>query len=316
MGSKPGVGLIGLCDKGTLGTTNANAIGMGLKTDSSLKWSTFKDNETAYGQKLVNKRNARAESETFQLTMKMFSRMLRFGSLGCDAQIITAKQVSGAGNGYVYKFAGANALGLDFEGEVSSAKRTGKIILESAFDQDTALTLIDAADSDSPVDMAFTNDQDIDFTLQRAPYFLSLHSPDLTNLVSKYDILERKLTWKSEGQKNEYNQTDIHFINWVLEVTLKAASITEQLAFMNKARGLDVVMKEKTSGAYYDCWNFGENVLTKIDEATLDDKQNIFKMTYAAKVPFYDHSVTVGTGNGGASDDADGETGGTILIGH
>lgn len=314
--AKAGLGLIGLCDKGTLATTKTHAIGMGLKIGSSVKWNSYKDNETAYKQKLINKKNARVESESFQATMKMLSSLLIFAGSGCDAQIITSKQVSGAANGYVYKFAGDNALGLDFEGEISAAKRAMKIILESAFDQDTALSLIDAADSDTPVDMGFTNDQGIDYTLQRAPYFLSLHSPDLTSLVDKYSIIDRKLTFKTEGSKNEYNQTNIDFINWTLEITVRTNSVADQITFMNKARGLDVVMKEKTSGAYYDCFNFGENVLTKTDEATIDDKQNIFKMIYGASIPLFDHVVEFGTGKGGAVDDTTGTTGGTILIGH
>lgn len=313
--SRAGINQIVLCDKGTLDTTPANPLAMGLRGEAAFTAEPHKQVETYLGQKLRNMMNVKFESDTFQITMQMLKSLIGWSGNNVDAQIITTPQSASAGSEDVFKLSGDDAFGLDFELEVSNEKRAAKITLERAFEYDRFKTWLDAADSNTAVDFGLSNARGIDYTLYHAPYFLSF-SVNGNDFVQVPDIISRKLTIKTENKKDANNVSIVDWLDIELEIKTRSASISEIMNQLGNPMSPVVLMKEKNAGSYYDAFDFASGVLVQEDKIQLDDKERSRTAIFRGKVAPYDCSFLFGTGNGGDAADTKGTTGGTIKIGY
>ena len=235
---------IGLCDAGTLLTTPTTPLVIGLRQAASLDMEPFKSVKDYRERELPNKTNFKFGGESLQTTIKVLKQLIGFVNLNADAQIQTTPQSATAGSEDVFQFVGDNKLGVGFEYMITADKRSCKIMLEGAMEDDRAKTLIDAADTNSLANLGIAG-EGVDFTKYRAPYFLAFEFPKSTALITPNDIIERKLTIKTKGKKDIYNKDIVDYLAVELELTGKNATITDIMNLYNKTLGASILIKEK-----------------------------------------------------------------------
>ena len=314
--SRAGIIQIAMCDLGTLATTPANPILLGIGGEKSLIISPHKQIDLFPDKKGRNMENHKAEGLSNQASMLVLSSLINFLNFNADVQIITTKQSADANSEDVLQYVGNNVFGLDFEYEVGADKRGVKITLERAFEYLVSKTLIDAADSNTA--KAFTGITDVggrDFSKYRPPYFLAAESPAGTALFNPMSINSRKLTIKTKNSKNIYNASIVDMLQFNLEIVATEASIAKFITEMNKAEGSKFLWKEGNGGTNYDGFDFNTNVLTQSDEKTISDKERIIKATFSGSEWISNISWDLEVSGGGAAA-GDGSVGGTMKIGY
>jgi len=318
MKSIAGLKQIGLCNAGTLATAPVNALALGYRGNTPLKITPFKNQTDYLDRSLRNKTNFNVSGESFQGTMEMLSKMFGWINLNADIQIITNKQNASANSEDVFKFTGNNKLGIGFEYLINDDKRSLTPTFEGALEYDTAKTLIDAADSETAVDLGFATREGINKAYYHYPFMLTFQAPKTTDLFTKSDILSRELKLSIEGAKDGYNKLVAHYLKAELSITALEASISKVVEMLNKGITSSILWKEQNGAdpSIYDAFDFNEGVLNQTEEITIDDEQRIIMVKFAGKIPIYETEFLFGDGNGGVVDDNAGATGGTLKIGY
>jgi hypothetical protein len=312
MGSRAGIKQIGFCDAGTLLTSPTGSEVIGLRNEAKLIIEPFKTVKDYRERELPNMQNFKLEAESLQFRMKQLKAMIGFVNLNADVQIQTQPQ---SFPGYdVFQFAGVNKLGLGFEYMITAEKRSCKVMLEGAMEEDKAVTFIDAADSTVLEDLGFTG-EGADFTSYKAPYFLAFEFPKATAIISSDDIIERKLTIKTKGKKDIYNRDIVDYLTVELEITGRNAAISDVITMFNKTLGASVVIKEKNGASTFDGFDFATGVLTKTQTLSIDDTERTMKVKFIGDVPIYDITWDLAV-TGGGDVAADGVVGGTMKVGY
>ena len=315
--SRAGLKQIVTCDAGTLAGTPGNPIAIGLRSAATMEIAGHKEVEDYRGRKLRNMKNFKIEAESLQPTMKMLERMKYWTNLNCDLQVITRPQINGASD--VYQFVGDNKLGLDFEYMVSGDKRSLKATYEGAMEYERAQELIDGVASVDPIVFADISGEGQDFTKYRVPFYLSFKAPqseDLISELSKGEIKERSYSIKTKNQKTVYNASIVDWLTFEFSIEVLNASVASQIEVMSKSMIPSILIKERNSGEYYDAFDFNAGTLALTEVYSDSDENRSLKMTFAGDVHISDITFAYGDGNGGATGDTDGETGGTMKIGY
>ncbi len=313
--SKSGLKQIVLCDSGTLLTTPTNALAVGLRNAATMERTPFKEVKDYRQRNLRNMVNFKTDWESLQPTMAMIKAYHNWINVNCDAQVLTVPQTSG-GAGDCYQFAGNNQLGLGYELMITVDKRSLKGMLEGAMEFDRAKTLIDSADSVTPVTFSGITGDGADFTMYRAPYFVAFEAPKTTALVSAKDIIERSLSIKTKMKKSYYNMDIIDYVTVEFSITIRDGSVAKQIEIMAKDMSPTIYIKEMNSGAYFDAFDFAAGVLTLHDEFKDADDDRSLKLMFSGDVPVFDVDFQFGDTYGEDSSNTDGLVGGTMKIGY
>ncbi|MEJ5352456.1 MAG: hypothetical protein WHS65_12780 [Melioribacteraceae bacterium] len=309
-----GLKQIVMCDKGTLSTTPADPIALGIRKDAVLTINHFKQVEDYRKRKHRNMLNFKLEGETLQPTIFMFKKLLDWINGNLDVQVITQKQSSS--NQDVFKFNSGKELGIDFEWTYNQDGRSCKITLERALPYNDAVVLIDAADNTTPVSFPGITDDGTDLTLYRGASPDKFEKPASVSLGSNSLITVRSLNIKTESKKSIDNLSLVDNLIITLEMTGREASIADFVTRLNKGALDGVVFQEKNSATTYDKFDFNANVLSQTDEFVINDEERTLKIVLEGRIPIYSVQFLYGSSNGGDAADTKGTTGGTIKFGY
>lgn len=309
-----GLKQIVMCDKGTLSTTPADPIALGIRKDAVLTINHFKQVEDYRKRKHRNMLNFKLEGETLQPTIFMFKKLLDWINGNVDVQVITQKQSSS--NQDVFKFNSGKELGIDFEWTYNQDGRSCKITFERALPYNDAVVLIDAADNTTPVSFPGITDDGTDLTLYRGASPDKFEKPASVSLGSNSLITVRSLNIKTESKKSIDNLSLVDNLMITLEMTGREASIADFVTRLNKGALDGVVFQEKNSATTYDKFDFNANVLSQEDEFVINDEERTLKIVLEGRIPIYSVQFLYGSSNGGDAADTKGTTGGTIKFGY
>lgn len=311
--SRPGHSEIALCDAGTLATTPVDPIALGIRGAAEMKRSNYKPISDYLNRKWRNMTNLMFTGESHQSTMFFISKLMEWINMGCDAQVITNIQAAG-GNPDVYKFIGARKAGLDFEIMISSDKRIIKPTLEVALPYTDAQAFVDGADSESAVDLGFSQGGYNEAYFRR-PYFVAFEAPQATALLTRNEIVSRSYSFKTKGKKSEEDNTSIvDYISVELMIGFRNASVAQQVIIMAKDNAPSIKLKEMNIGSYYDQFLFSAGILTLDDEYSNKDDERIQTLKFVGDVFIHDITFNFGATYGGGVSDG-GTDGGTMNFG-
>lgn len=313
--SKAGLKQIVACDKGTLATTPVDPIAMGIRKGTVMKRSHYKPLKDYLDGQFRNMMNFNIQPETMQATMFLLSKMLEWVDGNMDLQVITNPQAAG-GTGDVYKFVSGNEVGLDFEYVINSDGRTIKPTFEVALPWATGQTLVDGADSATPVSFSgITHPRGEDETLLRKPFFVSFEAPTGTPVLTRNEIVSRSYSIKTKSKKlEESNMTTVDYLVFELMLKFRNASVAKQIEILNKDQMPTIKLKEQNNGAFYDEWQFNSGVLTLNDEYDDSDDDRALTLKFQRNVFIYDLAFEFGATKGGDATDG-GTKGGTMKVG-
>jgi hypothetical protein len=315
--SRAGIQQIAMCNLGSLATTPLNIEFFGLGGEKAVDFKPYKPTDLFPEKKGRNMEEHTIAGESEQATMRMIKNMIGFLNFNCDVQVITAKQTATADSEDVFKYAGADCLGLMFKYESSREKQRLTPTLNRAFEYDYSKTLKDAADSAEAVE--FTGITDLggrDFTLRSAPNALSVKSGS-TELFTQMGIRSRSLILETiDGSRNQFNMPNVELLKATIELIADEASVAKIIELMGYNNSSVIKWRETTSGVLYKEFDFNVNVLTQTEEEPMHDKERNVKLVYEGAEWIYNTSFEFGTGKGGATDDTTGTTGGTMKFGY
>lgn len=316
--SVQGLGEIALCDIGTLASTPNDAVAMGIRSKAKLiaadaPVELYRGQE---GRNLVGRRID--DLETNQPTMFMLKKVIEWSRDHCDIQALSLPQSIVAGSEDVFKFIGNNRLGIDFEYMITQDKRTLKIMPRGQIEYEDHITFIDAADSDSAVDLGFSN-EGRDKAKYKHPWFLAVESPKATDLFTRFNYKSREFMIKSVSEALAYDIPKAHYVEFTGSFVIEDASISEVVAIMNKDNSPSFLLKEKNNaaGTLYEAFDIAAGFLTmKVDPLTLGDDQRDVTVKFKGEIPLNKvlNGFAFGDGKGGETVDTIGTTGGTIAI--
>jgi len=315
--SKEGLYQIVCCDKGTLNAVSPAApvdpVSFGLRTDEPFNIEDFNSIKTYRETELRNQINMKIEPKSTMSTMYALKKCIKWAAEGFDAQVTSSPQNSSR-NQDCWKMIGDNFFGLGFEAVLSSKERYIKPVIERSMPYEMAKTFIDSADTERPVAIAGLNKLGDDYSQKRSPFFLQVQANG-SNLVEIPDLIERKLTIKTVGDKDDNNADDVNWIYFLLELKSKDCAIADIMPQLNLPESPTVIIKESNGGGLFDCYNFASGSLTPVNKFEMGSKRNR-SIKLAGRVSVFDPVWTFGTGNGGQKDDGKGLTGGTMKIGY
>jgi len=315
--SRAGIKQIVLCDLGTLSTSPANAVAMGLRGNCTMEITSFKPVKDYRGRELPNMDNVKIESESLQPSPGMLKKLIGFTNHNCDAQVTTVRQSASAASDDVYRFEGVNSPGIDFELIYSADKRGVKVTIERAYPKEVLDGLLNVFETQSAVSISsLANPEGIDYSRYRMPYSLSIESPLGTNICSASDFESRKLSLKTKGKKSAFNTSFVDYITVNMELVTRDASIARMISQRNKGISPVLIWKESNGGSLFDSFEFAAGVLAQKSELKSSDEERTLKIIYEADIPIYDFVFEFGAGKGGDETDSDGFKGGTIKAGY
>ncbi len=301
--SRAGLGQIAACDLGTLATTPVDPLAMGIRMGAPFKTSAFKPIKDYLNRGWRNMVNFNVGAESMQATMFMLKKMHDWLNMNCDLQVLTNIQSAG-GNPDCFKFIGNSIAGLDYELMISSDKRTLKPTWEIALPFDDAKTLIDSADSETPVSLTGITGKGEDQTLLRKPFFVSFEFPKATTVLTRDEIMERSISIKTKNTKsNENNMSIVDYISFEIMMKFRNASVAKKVEIMAKDNAPSLYLKEMNAPTFFDAFDFAAGVLTLDDEWDIDDQTRSQTLKFVADVYLYDISFQFGTTYGGDASD-------------
>jgi hypothetical protein len=306
--SNPGIKQLVSCNAGTLSTTPVDPVASGIRNAGLFKRTAYKPVKDILNGSWRNKENFRIESETIQSTMLALKKSIDWLNLNCDTQMIDY-------NGNCYKFTGNNALGLEFEYNIDGDRRTLKHILEAAFPYADAKSMIDAADSETPVTFTGITGRGEDASKVRTPFFLAFEFPKSTTVLTRREIAKRSYSIKTKSKKSEEDNTSwVDYISFEVSLSFRNASIAKQVELMTKDNAPSLYIKEGNLGSCYDAFDFAAGMLTLEDEFEDTDEDSIITLKLVRDIHKSDISFLFGASYGGDASDG-GTKGGTMKIG-
>ncbi len=314
--SRAGIKQIVLCSQGTLSSSPANPVALGLRNNCIMEITPFKTIKDYRGRELPNMDNIKIEAESLQPNMRMLKKLIEFTNNDCDAQITTARQNSGGASDDVIRLEGANSPGLEFELIYTAEKRSIKIGIERAYPKEIADSLLSVFDTQQgSIIPGLSNTEGIDYSAYRMPYILSLESPPGESICSANEFESRKLSIKTKGKKNTLNSSMIDYLTVTIELVTRNASAARLIAQRTKGISPSIFWKESNGGIFYDAFEFGAGILAQKSEFKNSDEERLIKIIYSADIPLFDFVFEFGTGKGGDESDAEGIKGGTLKAG-
>lgn len=313
--SRAGLKQIVACDYGTLATTPVDPIAAGIRNAATMKRSHYKPLKDYLEGQWRNMINFNYTHESMQATMFALKKYIGWLNGNVDLQVITVPQDNG--NSDVYKHIDGNNVGLEFELMYNSDKRTIKPTFEIALPFTAAQTLVDTADSETPVTFAsITHPRGEDETLLRRPFFLTFEAPKTTQVITRNELVSRSYSIKTKSKKSEENNMSIvDYLIFEIILKFRNASVAKQVEMLAKAQSPSLLIKEGNDGSFYDAWDFNAGVLTLNDEYDDTDEDRNITLTFKRNVMVYDIDFLFGATYGGDASD-NGKKGGTMKVGY
>lgn len=302
--AKAGIKAVYICKKGTADTTPANVYYLGLRRAGLLTIEGKDEIKDYRDRPLRNYLGYKAEFDTFQSTMSMLKDIITVYSIenGLDVIIVGEKYDSTPKHDGLFKFTGSNAIGLDFEFIRSDKENSCKFIFESNYEYDTGTDIMSVAktggDSALGIPIVQSPAAWLDFTQYGAPYHSSFSFGGNSTGFDKLDIIERKLTFKSVGVKNAYNQTNINYVKCTLEVTSMNAMMDKINTTWAKAQNPAIVISNKAANAGVaatETWTFNAGSLVMRNIFEIGDEKRTAKAIFEGNIPLFDFTFNVAT---------------------
>ena len=288
-----GVRQIFSCSKGTLSGVPQYVIAMGYGDEASLE--IIENTIKGYNEDdLPNEINFKASFKTYQPSLSRLAYLIQDYSSknGADFQIVGEKQSAGVYSG-VYNLNGNNFMGIDFEWVESMRSRYAQLIGEVALPYQEGLLVLQSAIVNSPEDLNVLGHghrgKRID--LYKNPYFGSMQSPSGTILCNGYEVLDRVLTLKTEGDKLQYNRTRVKWIRLTLELTIDRSKSYELVEYLAKTRNTTLKLEEKDGATVVQTWDFGDGVLMRKQSMNINKNDAQIKLNYEKLLPLADFTI-------------------------
>jgi hypothetical protein len=306
-----------LAQAGTMLTTPAGLVPLGVRKSSKLIISALDEIKDYRNRNLRNKTNFRYEADSLQGTLRDLQWGIKFLQDGYDFQLLKERQTSAAKSGGCFNWA-SQVNGLDFEYVMTNKERYLKWIFETAMEYAEAITLIDGADASGDLLPAIStnaisggNERGENFTNYRYPWYFAIQAPSGTEIFNKKEIMERSFSLKTKGSNNEYNETVVNWISVNLTIKGSDATISKIVEILNKAQAPSIVVKEKLSSTLYEQFTFNANVLSFTSEFGLGDDEDYAQLVFEGDIAFDQFAFAYGAANGGVGTTADVEAEGT-----
>lgn len=186
----------------------------------------------------------------------------------------------------VFKFVGAtNALGLDIEYILDAKERAAVLTLEKSFDWLDAKAIIDAAQNNTVETLTSFPVDHYDATMYRAPKFEFVkYGASETVLFERDEIISRKLSIKSNSQKNIYDASTCNYLDVTLELELSKAGKGDIKSFFEITDCPKLIVRE-TDPAGYEEHIFNAGVLSLTRNANIGDESRTMKLTFQGSIP-------------------------------
>jgi hypothetical protein len=327
--SRPGIKQLVLCDAGSLLTTPAGHIAIGLRNAAPMKVSPFKSVKDYLNRDWRNKENYNIQAETLQGNLYLLSKLNGWLNGNVDIQVLTQKQTASANSEDVYQFAAVAIdtvstdmkLGLDYEYMLTGDKQSVKITAEGAFAYDISKKFKDLADSASAISFSGISGRGDNQTLYRAPIYLAFEAPASTAILTggREMIAERSISIKTKNKKGEEdNRSIVDYLSVEIMFKFREADVAKQVAIMAKDNSPSVVFKERTGGTLasplYNSFSFAAGVLSLSHDYDDTDDDRTLTLNFTGDVNLMDVSFVFGDGAGGTVEDTTGAlgTGGTM----
>jgi hypothetical protein len=303
---------IAFMQAGTLGTTPAGIIVMGITNSESLKTSRFRGIKIDHqDQELPNQKNVALSAVSSQCSIYQFMTLISYRGGNCDIQIIT-------GEGKVFKFPAATyPLGIKPKLTYNKDERIITVDIEGAFPQTVWNAIVTAADSAAAIDLGFDPDSGADYTKTREVYPMATESPISTAIISPF--IERSLVIepKEKAKGTIISTSNISLFDKMIatiDLTIEDVTLAEYAAQEAKGASPSLLWKEGNGGALYDAFSFAAGKLVQSPDIDEDGNKNTMVVQYKGSFPIASMVGTYGTSHGGEAADSTGTTGGTITI--
>lgn len=294
-----GINQIALVDKGSLLTTPAGKVVLGLRTPSSLEFTPFNPIVDYRERELRNFINARIQAKTLQPNMDMLNNLLTviLPDQGGDVELLAVPQSSGVDGG-CFQFNGDdNYMGVEFDWIMSAKERTLAFDLQVALEFEEMKALIDAADANTPATLGVTN-YNILFAGQKHPYIVV---GDAT--FTKDEIIDYNFSFKTAGaERSIYNRAVSDYIMITFDLTVRAATVANIVTVLARDLSPALVVREdnNVAGTLFDRFSMAAGVLSlTADPIYIGDDKRFLRLSYKGKVPRGNATISYTTANGG-----------------
>jgi hypothetical protein len=307
-----GINQIAIVDKGTLLTTPAGIIALGLRTPSSLEFAPFNPITDYRDRDLRNMINARIQAKTLQPTLAMLNNLFTYilPDRGGDVELLAVPQSSGVDGGCFQFNGNDNYMGVEFDWIMNAKERTLAFDLQVALEFEEMKALIDAADSNTLVTLGLSN-YGIDFTKQKHPYIVL---GDAT--FTKDELIDYNFSFKNiGGERSLYNRLITDYIQIQFDFIVRAATISNIVTVLGRDQSPAVTIREDNNvgATLFDRFVCNANVLSlAADPIYIGDDKRYLKLVYKGKVPTGNVTLSYTTANGGNNSDF--TDGGTVTV--
>jgi len=307
-----GINQIAIVDKGSLLTTPAGKVVLGLRTPSQLEFTPFNPITDYRERDLRNFINAKITAKTLQPNIDMLNNLVStiLPDRGGDVELLAVPQSSGVDGG-CFQFNGDNNyMGVEFDWIMSSKERSMAFDLQVALEYEEMAALIDAADANTPATLGVTN-YNILFADQKHPYIVVGDA-----VFTKDEIIDYNFSLKPVGsERSIYNRLVADYIMVYFDLTVRAATISNLVSVLARDLSPALVVREDNNvgGTLFDRFSMAAGVLSlNMDPAYIGDDKRYLRLVYKGKVPLGNLAFSYTTANGGNNSDY--TDGGTVTI--
>lgn len=230
--------------------------------------------------------NFKIEAKDFSMGRPALYYLLTHLSRGrVSCEVVTRLTATGVYDG-VFKFIGlTNALGLDIDYVLDAKERSAALTIEKSFDWLDGKTLIDAAQGNTVETLSGFPVDHYDGTMYRAPRFEFVkYGTGETVLFEKDEIISRKLSIKSNSQKNIYDASTCNYLDVSLELELSKSGKADIKSFFEITDCPKLIIRE-TDPAGYEEHIFNAGVLSLSRNTSIGDDSRTMKLSFNGKVP-------------------------------
>lgn len=232
--------------------------------------------------------NFKLEAKDYSMGRPALYYLLRHLNEGRVSVEVLSRVVSLTGPVYdgIFKFIGAtNALGIDIDYVLDAKERSAALTLEKSFDWLDGKAIIDASQGNTPETLSSFPPDHYDATMYRAPKFEFVkYGSGETVLFEKDEIISRKLSIKSNSQKNIYDASTCNYLDVLFEVELSKAGKGDIKSFFEIGDCPKLIIRE-TDPAGYEEHVFNAGVLSIKRNAVIGDDTRSMKLMFKGSIP-------------------------------
>lgn len=293
-----GIRQIIAASKNTLLTTPVNIYSPGLSSDASHTFNdvTIKEHREA---ELPDKVLSTVMATSRQTQLWQLAIMIGDYSInGCDLQIVSEKENPWSPTGGVFNYTGnTRFMGFDFEYLLGGKDRSTKITGEVALDYEEHVALMQNSLVATALDgvAVGVGKKGVQPGQYRAPKFVKVDSPSGTTLVNGFELIDRKLSFKSISSKLEYNRSVLNWVQVMLELKINKANGQDLIDYFTKTRYAAIQMQERVSSSVIETFNFGEGVLWRAHNFSSMTNARDITLRFTRNIAPFDIVIDAGT---------------------